>query len=393
MRQPSEKAKSALLVCPEAPFPAVGGGALRTASLATYLGVHYTLDLVLFREPGAPDPEAALPAGLARHVLVIHLPAHRKDAVSKTFRNLHRLARFIPPHEDRFGGHETTIANWLGDRRYDFACLEHFWTSSYAPLLRPRAQRLACDLHNIESVFYETRAAIDRPPLSWVWKRFAAANRALERRRLPGFDTLLVTSAEDAARVNLANTIVYPNAIPLVPVPQVAKQQAIAFSGNLEFPPNIAAVEWFASEVWPELARRFPQLEWRLIGKRPEFVRDVVKGLPRVHLTGAVDDAVRELAAAQVAVVPIQSGSGTRLKILEAWAARTAVVSTPLGAEGLGAGGALQLATSPDEFINTIGTLLTSETECDRIAAAGRGLYERRFTWPAAWCSLESNQI
>ena len=393
MRQPSERAKSALLVCPEAPFPVIGGGALRTASLATYLGVHYALDLVLFREPGAPDPAPALPPGLARHVLVIHLPAHRKDAVSKTFRNLHRLARFVPPHEDRFGGHEATISNWFGNRHYDFVCLEHFWTSSYAPLLRPRAARLACDLHNIESVFYETRASIDRPPMSLAWKRFAAANRALERRRLPGFDTLLVTSAEDAARVNLANTIVYPNAIPLVPVPQVAKQQAIAFSGNLEFPPNIAAVEWFARQVWPELSRRFPRLEWRLIGKRPEFVRSVVKGLPRVHLTGAVDDAVRELAAAQVAVVPIQSGSGTRLKILEAWAARTAVVSTPLGAEGLNAGEALQLASSPDEFINTIGTLLTSETECDRIAAAGRGLYERRFTWPAAWCSLESNQI
>ena len=393
MRQPSEKAKSALLVCPEAPFPVIGGGALRTASLATYLGAHYTLDLVLFREPGAPDPEAALPAGLARHVLVIHLPAHRKDAVSKTFRNLHRLARFIPPHEDRFGGHQATIANWLGDRSYDFVCLEHFWTSSYAALLRPRAARLACDLHNIESVFYETRARLDRPPLSWVWRRFAAANRVLERRRLPGFDTLLVTSAEDAARVNLANTIVYPNAIPLVPVPNVAKQQAIAFSGNLEFPPNIAAVKWFACEVWPELARRFPQLEWRLIGKRPEFVRGVVKGLSRVHLTGAVDDAVKELAATQVAVVPIQSGSGTRLKILEAWAARTAVVSTPFGSEGLGAGDALLLAISAAEFIDTIGTLLTTETERERVAAAGRGLYERRFTWPAAWGALESNQI
>ena len=393
MRQPFEKAKSALLVCPEAPFPVIGGGALRTASLATYLGVHYALDLVLFREPGAPDPEAALPVGLARHVLVIQLPAHRKDAVSKTFRNLHRLVRFTPPHEDRFRGHEAAISQWLGDRHYDFVCLEHFWTSSYAPLFHERAGRLACDLHNIESVFYETRAAMDHPPMSWVWKRFAAANQALESRRWPAFDTLLVTSAEDAARVSLANTIVYPNAIPLVPVPRVAKQQAIAFSGNLEFPPNIAAVKWFASAVWPELAQRFPQLEWRLIGKRPEFVRAIVKDLPRVHLTGAVDDAVRELAAAQVAVVPIQSGSGTRLKILEAWAARTAVVSTPLGAEGLDAGEALQLASSPDEFINAIEALLTNGVECDRVAAAGRGLYERRFTWPVAWGVLESNQI
>src|SRR5205085_8005685 len=127
--------KSALLVCPEAPFPAVGGGALRTASLATYLSAHYALDLVVFREPGG---KVAIPDGLARDVLVIDLPANRKDAVTKAFRNLHRLVRFIPPHEDRFRGQEAVIEAWLGDRQYDFVCLEHFWTSTYGPLLRPR---------------------------------------------------------------------------------------------------------------------------------------------------------------------------------------------------------------------------------------------------------------
>lgn len=393
MQKPSGGAKSALLVCPEAPFPPIGGGALRTASLATYLAAHYALDLVLFREPETADPRSSLPRGLARHVLVIALPAHRKDPLTKTLRNLHRLARFIPPHEDRFRGHEATIEAWLAGRHYDFICLEHFWTSTYAPLLTPRTDRLALDLHNIESVFYETRSRIDPPPLSWIWRRFAAANRVREKERFPGYQLILTTSAEDAARVNLPNTLVYPNAIPLVPAPAVPKRPAIAFSGNLEFPPNIAAVKWFSREVWPELARRFPELEFCIIGKGPQHVRHLVTHLPRVRLTGPVDDAVNELATAQVAVVPIQSGSGTRLKILEAWAARTAVVSTPLGAEGLNAEGALQLATSPAEFIYAIEALLTSDADRDRVAAAGRGLYERRFTWPAAWCSLESNRI
>ncbi len=383
--------KTALLVCPETPFPTIGGGALRTASLATYLGAHYALDMIIFREPGAPDPE--MPAGLIRDILWIDLPAHRKDPVTKALRNLHRLARFIPPHEDRFGGHQAAMAAWLGQRCYDVVCLEHFWTSSYADLLRPRAARLVCDLHNIESVFYQSRAGVDPPPLSWAWRRFAAANLQREQERLPKFDTLLVTSAEDAARVNLPNTLVYPNAIPWVPVPSVAKQPRLAFSGTLEFPPNIAALEWFGRQVWLRLAARFPELEFRVIGKGEAFVGSLVKDLPRVVLTGPVRDAIRELAAAQVAVVPIRSGSGTRLKILEAWAARTAVVSTPLGAEGLQAGDSLVLATSADEFFNAIEKLLTSNFERDRVARAGRGLYEQRFTWPIAWRSLESNQI
>jgi len=386
-------AKSALLLCPEAPFPVIGGGALRTASLATYLGAHYDLDLIIFREPGMPDPRLAIPAGLARDVQVIDLPAHRKDALTKAGRNLHRLLRDIPPHEDRFRGHEAVIEAWLGDRRYDFVCLEHFWTSTYAGLFRGRTGRLACDLHNIESHFYASRAATDSAPLSWIWRRFAAANREREQQRLSGFDTLLMTSPEDAARIDLPNTMVYPNAIPLVPVPEVPKQMAIGFSGNLEFPPNITAVRWFAREVWPELARRFPSLEWRVIGKGPEFVRQAVAGLPQVRLTGPVEDAVRELAAVQVAVVPIQSGSGTRLKILEAWAARTAVVSTELGAEGLHAGSAVRLARSSVEFIDATSRLLTDSAERTRLESAGRSLYEQRFTWPAVWCSLESNGI
>ena len=383
--------KTALMVCPESPFPAVGGGALRTASLATYLGTHYALDVIVFREPGAPEP--FMPAGLAREVLVIDLPVHGKDTLTKALRNLHRLVRFIPPHEDRFRGHEAAMAKWLGDRDYDLVCLEHFWTSTYAGLLQTRTKRLICDLHNIESVFYESRAAVEGPPHSWIWRRFAAANRQREQERLPKFDTLLVTSAEDAARVNLPNTVVYPNAIPWVPVPRVAKEMAIAFSGNLEFPPNIAAVEWFGCAVWPRLAEEFPKLEWRIIGKGEPFVRGLVQGLPRVILTGPVDDAVRELAQAQVAVAPIWSGSGTRLKILEAWAARTAVISTALGAEGLQAGDAVKLAGSDDEFYRGLRELLTSNSERDRVAGAGRGLYEQRFTWPAAWRSLESNDI
>jgi len=383
--------KSALLVCPEAPFPAIGGGALRTASLATYLGSHYELDLIIFREPGSAVPAA--PPGLARHLLIVDLPRNRKDPVTKSLRNLHRLLRFIPPHEDRFRGHEATINKWLDDRHYDLICLEHFWTSTYFDLFRPKTNRLLCDLHNIESVFYESRAGLDSPPLSWIWRRFAAANRVRERQRLPGFDTLLMTSPEDAARVNLPNTVVYPNAIPFVPMPRVAKEMAIAFSGNLEFPPNIAAVEWFASQVWPALAEEFPDLEWRIIGKGESFVRAITKRLVRVSLTGPVNDAVRELAKAQVAVVPIRSGSGTRLKILEAWAAGTAVVSTALGAEGLHAEGAYVHAESNVVFINAIRDLLTNNSERDRVAIAGRRVYEQRFTWPVAWRSLESNGI
>ena len=83
------------------------------------------------------------------------------------------------------------------------------------------------------------------------------------------------------------------------------------------------------------LRERWPGLVWRLVGKNPEAVRRIHSGDPRIEVIGPVDDAVRELARARVAVVPLLAGSGTRLKILEAWAAGLPVVSTTIGAEGL----------------------------------------------------------
>jgi glycosyltransferase involved in cell wall biosynthesis len=117
-----------------------------------------------------------------------------------------------------------------------------------------------------------------------------------------------------------------------------------------------------------------------------------VSGDPRIELTGFVEDAVASIAAARVAVVPVLAGSGTRVKILEAWAAGTAVVSTTLGAEGLGCsdGEHLLLADDPGSFAGAVTQLLESGAAREKIGAAGRKLFEDRFTWPAAWRSLDA---
>ena len=103
----------------------------------------------------------------------------------------------------------------------------------------------------------------------------------------------------------------------------------------MEYHPNLTAVRFFRLEIWPRLRDRWPQLVWRLVGKNPKAVQRFTRGDPRIEVVGPVQDAVCELARSRVAVVPLLSGSGTRLKILEAWAAGLPVVSTTLGAEGL----------------------------------------------------------
>jgi polysaccharide biosynthesis protein PslH len=185
--------------------------------------------------------------------------------------------------------------------------------------------------------------------------------------------------------------VVYPNALPMAPCLRPEKQDVVVFSGNLEYHPNIMAVRFFRREIWPLLRARWPDLVWRLVGKNAHAVRRFTEGDPRIQVTGPVADAIVELAPAKVAVAPLLAGSGTRLKILEAWAAGCAVVSTSLGAEGLDArdGEHLFLADDAAGFAGAVSKLLESAELRVRVAAAGRELYERCYTWQAAWARLD----
>jgi glycosyltransferase involved in cell wall biosynthesis len=213
---------------------------------------------------------------------------------------------------------------------------------------------------------------------------------------LAEFDLVLVTSEADRQRVldlsPRARVAVYPNAIPLRDVPQVVDEEVVAFSGNLEYHPNVNAVRYFHKSVWPALREAFPSLRWRLIGKNEFAVRDLVAGDPRIELTGPVEDAVEELARARVVVVPLLAGSGTRIKILEAWAAGRCVVSTPIGAEGLPArdGENIRIVQGPGPMAEAVLELLADVALRARLGRAGRATYEAGFCWPAAWKTLEA---
>ena len=150
-------------------------------------------------------------------------------------------------------------------------------------------------------------------------------------------------------------------------------------------------MRYFAERIWPALRLKWPSLQWKLVGRNPEAVQRFLGDDPRVSCTGPVDDAIPHLSAAKVAVVPLLSGSGTRLKIIEAWAAGTPVVSTSLGAEGLPARHSenILLADSPESFASAVTLLLDSSLERRRIGRAGREQYEEGFTWNAAWSALD----
>jgi len=385
----------ALFLAPEVPYPLAGGGALRSASLLHYLAGRYTVDLIVFRQPGEADLLPRIPPGLVRNVTVIDLPRNRRTAMARRVRNAWRVARRVPPLMDRFAGFQRAVEDAIGGQRYELGVIEHFWCAPYWEQMAAVCSRTVLDLHNVESVLHGRCAEVETGGTRLAHRVFCRAAEALERIWFPRFSDILTASREDRDLVlNRAPgtpVTVYPNAIPWPALPSGEREEVIVFSGNLEYHPNLSAVRFFRLEVWPRLRERWPRLIWRLVGKNPGAVKPWTAGDLRIEVTGPVPDAVAELGRAQVAVVPILAGSGTRLKILEAWGAVLPVVSTRLGAEGLPVqdGRELLLADSGPEFADAVSRLLECGDLRQNLGQAGRRLLEMEFTWEKAWQSLD----
>jgi glycosyltransferase involved in cell wall biosynthesis len=154
----------------------------------------------------------------------------------------------------------------------------------------------------------------------------------------------------------------------------------VLFPGTLRYPPNADAAGYLAGEVGPVLRTLVPDVRIRLVGRGTE----ALSGLddpPRLTMVGQVEDIEAELAGADVIVVPLRFGSGTRLKILEAFAHRLPVVSTTLGAEGLGVedGVHLLLGDTPTDLAAACARLLTDETLRAELTSRAHQHYLDRF--------------
>jgi glycosyltransferase involved in cell wall biosynthesis len=103
----------------------------------------------------------------------------------------------------------------------------------------------------------------------------------------------------------------------------------------MDYHPNVEAVTWFTRRIWPVVRQRFPDWRLTLVGTNPRPAVRELQNEPNVEVTGTVPDVRPYYQDAVASVVPLHTGGGTRLKILEAMAAGVPVVSTTLGAEGL----------------------------------------------------------
>jgi sugar transferase (PEP-CTERM/EpsH1 system associated) len=290
----------------------------------------------------------------------------------------------------------------LSDQDFDIIQIESIHLMSYLEIIRKSRKRpvVVCDWHNVESELMQRYSEREPSRLRRAYaRRTARLMREFERRALREFDAHVVVSQSDAERLRRLNPdariFVIENGVDTAFYSEVGPKdeslaRRIVFVGSMDYHANIDGAISFAREVWPRVREHQPELIFTIVGKDPApEVRELTK-LPGIEVTGTVDDVRPFYREAIAAVVPLNVGGGSRLKILEAMAAGVPVVSTTLGAEGLEVkhGENILIADGNDELVAAIASVVENEARRNELSAAGRALVSSRYDWSSLGASL-----
>jgi glycosyltransferase involved in cell wall biosynthesis len=176
------------------------------------------------------------------------------------------------------------------------------------------------------------------------------------------------------------------------PVELPDKKRSILFMGQLSYSPNTVAAELLINQIYPRLKQIHPDSHLLLVGRKPtQFMLEAAKREPGIIVTGSVPEVHPYLAAASIMVVPLLQGGGTRLKIVEAFAAGCPVISTAKGAEGIKAvdGEHLLIRNEVEEIVEGICQLWSNPSFADTLAHSAYELVQAEYSWEAVGRKVE----
>jgi sugar transferase (PEP-CTERM/EpsH1 system associated) len=381
------------------PYPLNTGGRIRTFHLLKAVAEVHEVTLITAVET---DEEAASLEALHDALPAVQTQVARVPPRGTFGRRVRRaLASPFDPLPFAWAGfrHRRFIENVaaaLGNNHFDLVHCDQIQVAHALPAVRD-APRLI-DAHNVEHVLLQRLADNEgrlwrRALLQWQ----ARKTRETERATYAAVDHCIAVSEIDRTRIQALapglRVSVVPNGVDVKTF--AARQRTrddnlIVFVGSMDWPPNVEGVAWFVRDVLPHIQGVRPAARFLVVGRRPAPALVRALGGAQVQFTGTVDDVRPFVEQAAIVAVPLLSGGGTRLKILEAWAMAKAVVSTTVGAEGLPIvpGANVMLGDDPRAFAQCVTQLLDDAQAIDRLGAEGRKVVEEQFAWERVAQSL-----
>jgi sugar transferase (PEP-CTERM/EpsH1 system associated) len=376
------------------PYPLDKGDKLRAFHQLKYLaGRHEICLFAVTDEDVTPGADAAV-RPLCRGGLVVHR-LHRPGIAANMAR---ALATGWPLQVGYFydAAAQKQVDRLLRTFRPDHVYCQLIRMAEY---LRPHASRVPMTLDYMDVFSAGVARRATQAPL---WQRPVMA---LEARRLLAYEAAAfdwfrhhtIISDQDRQliqhprRQEIRVVLNGIDAARFRPMPEVAKEHEVLFSGNMSYHPNVDAAAFLAEEIMPLVRARHPEARLLVAGTTPAQ-RVQALASPHVIVSGWVPDIRAAYASARVFVAPMRVGTGLQNKLLEAMAMHLPCVTTPLANNALGGtnGQELCVAETAEAIANDIIGLLDHPVAADAMAARGQDFVKARYTWAGATAQLEA---
>jgi hypothetical protein len=388
-----------LVVAEDFPWPVTGGGALRLAKVIETISALGETDVFAFVPARRSEP-CDLPAGVGNVRLKTVVRPPPSLSLGKRYRWLTSSRLPLELVQEDHVGPRREFESWRTGP-YDFVWFSR--AASFELLGRPRLGPTVVDIDDLEDQKILTRLSAVRAQgasdgfprrarraAGGVQAKMNAARWArFQHSVADAVDRVVLCSELDAQRSNLAHAAVVPNGFDAPPHPvgrdQLADPPSLLLAGSFGYPPNADAASFLVSSIVPRIREHVPAVTLRLVGEPNASVAGLARP-GEVVVVGQVPAMEPELARADLVVVPLRFGSGTRVKILEAAAHRIPVVSTTLGAEGLGFedGRHLLVADDPESFALACVRLLKEPTLRRRLVDEAEAFFLADHQWTGA---------
>ena len=396
-----------LILTPQFPWPPHQGTTLRNFNLLKGLSQNHEVHLFSILASG-DDPDAGPVRELAASITVASQPLRSsgdrlRDLVMTSDPDMAR--RLWSPDIAR------RLTELTLELRPDILQIEGIEMAPYFFALRRAGVaygRAIYDAHNAETLLQQRAALADaRRPKRWP----AAIYSAIQTAKLHRYEGDLLRAVDGAAAVSEPDARYLHGMAPGTPIeivtngvdlayyqtddifPRVfsASGPNLVFTGKMDFRPNVDAVLWFADEVLPRLRALDVIAHFWVVGRNPHPRLDALAHRKDVTVTGGVPDVRPYILQADVYVVPLLAGGGTRFKILEALALAKPVVSTRLGADGIPVQDGVHLifADDPAAFAARVQQLLADQEQAAAMGQRGRAFIQEHFSWDAIVPRLE----
>ncbi len=370
------------------PYPLRDGGAIAIYNNTKHLSAagHEVTLLALNTQKHHQDPSV-----MAEHAHVITTDVDTTPRALPALKNV--LFGRLPYNVERFDvpEHHERLAGLLQNEQFDVILLERVYLGVYLETIRKHSDApVILRAHNVEYEIWQRLASNESNIAKRLfYKQLAIRGEAFERTLLPMFDGLVAITPRDE---QLLRALGYNGPSVAIPagydlpaeLPEAPTQGEVAFLGSLDWLPNQQGLRWLLKQVWPLVHASVPEAKLRVAGRNmPDDIRRIEQA--GVEIVGEVESAMDFLLSHPVCVVPLLSGSGMRIKILEAMGTGRAIVTTKIGVEGIEAEDEqhVLIRDTPQRFAEALIELLHDRTRCWELGTAARHRIAERYAWPA----------